>query len=456
MTNDHNVDFPIIRVKATAVGQHPGRIQGETGHSRFPEGFVLLFERRSGQPLTLFNYFSREVGVSGRTDYLKWKNTQKSLADDGANFATFLYLRGSSIESAKFSDLEAYAHALGVSISSVTGRRFSDSTRRRRIGTIVEFYEWAFERGWLDRVIPPRNGKLPSGLRFKAGALKSDASVRALMPNRPAADEKVRVIPRKVLPRLLRRLGPSIDKRTAYGPLARDRLVAESSLGTSARLVSLASLETVDVLNAERLIDPTDPHQLLTVPVRPKGNAPSRIIVPQAILIKWLIYYRTERAEVCRKVLECDGGCGRVSSKLFLNHATANGRDLGRAASEDTLSRAFTAAVLAEGMIRKEMVAAINEFGDLQFDTRGEIVLKEVVVPANTFHHLRHTYVVLTYHAMKRAGRVNPWKAISNALGHKLMATTIDIYGSHVEIDESGLSEAVDSFLSNLDEDGDD
>ncbi|TAU52543.1 hypothetical protein ELI43_06825 [Rhizobium leguminosarum] len=452
MSNEDFFEHPILRIRAKEVAPHPGRIETETDSSVFPPGFVLLFEAETGRPLSLFNHFNKEVAVAGRSDPEKWKKTQKSYADDGANYATFLHYRGKSLETGKFSDLKAYAQVMGTSLSTETGRKFATSTRRRRIGTIVGFYEWTFEKGYLPRVLPPRSGKLPAGLRFKAESPKADKAVRALMPGKPRPDEKVNLVPLAVVARVLKQLGPKVEQRVPHGPPSRDRLVAESALATSARLVSLVSIDVLDVLNAERLIDPQDANQLLVIRVQPKGDGPPKILVPQSLLIKWLKYYRGERAEICRKAIERHGPARRISTKLFLNHMTANGRDLGGAASEDTLSRAFTAAILEIGHTTLESRAVLDEFGKPQVNRSGHIIWNEVEVAANTFHDLRHTYVVMTYHAMKRAGHRNPWKVISIALGHKLMSTTIDTYGKHVEVDESGLSQAVDDFLSNLDE----
>ncbi|WP_416408572.1 hypothetical protein [Agrobacterium rosae] len=52
---------------------------------------------------------------------------------------------------------------------------------------------------------------------------------------------------------------------------------------------------------------------------------------------------------------------------------------------------------------------------------------------------------------MKKAGNKNPWKTISEAIGHRHIATTIDTYAKHVAIDEGELGDAVGALLSSLD-----
>ncbi|MGO7530834.1 hypothetical protein [Rhizobium leguminosarum] len=447
------LDQPIIRIRAAHIPDHRGRIATEADISRFPPGFILLFEAKTGRPLTLYNEFTRDVAVGGRTDFEKWKNTQKAYSDDGANFATFLHFRGKSLEAATFQDIKAYSALLSQSISSQTGQKFEVQTRSRRITTIVAFYEHAHEKGSLRRIIPPRTGGgLPAGLRYKAERPRAAKSVRDLTPEKVRPGEKINLIPIPVLRKALKHLGPQIHERCSEGLPTRDRLVCESAMATGGRLISLMSVKVIDVLNAERRMNPTDPNELLVIPVKTKGHAPPTILVPQALLTKWLIYYRGERAEICRTVVERFGRNRIISDNLFLNDINANGRDLGNAATEDTISRAFSGALMAIGHTTLEKRAVRDSDGVPIRGQNGELMWAWVEVPANTFHDLRHTFVVTTYHIMKRLGDRNPWKTISLALGHKSQATTIDIYGKHVTIDESSLSDAVDEVLYNLDD----
>jgi hypothetical protein len=289
-------------------------------------------------------------------------------------------------------------------------------------------------------------------LKYKAERPRAAKSVRDLTPQKVGAAEKINLVPISVLRRVLERLGPKIHERRPGGPPTRDRLVCESAMGTGGRLVSLMSIKVMDVLNAERQMNHADLNELLIIPVRTKGNAPPTILVPQALLKKWLIYYKGERAEICRKVVERFGRSRKISENLFLNSINANDRDLGDAATEDTISRAFAAALMEIGHTTAEERAVRDNDGVPVRDHNGKLVSTKVEVPANTFHDLRHTFVVRTYHAMKRLGDRNPWTTISLALGHKTQATTIEIYGKHVTIDESALSEAVDEVLYNLDD----
>lgn len=452
MVDNGLLDQPILRIRATAVPPHAGQISSDHESSKIPVGFVMLFDATTNMPLTLFHQFLIETAVAGRSKFEDWKNTEEAYADDGANYAAFLYFRGKTLETATFADLKGYSETLGAAISSNTGREFADSSKSRRVGTMVAFYEWGFNRGSIARVIPVRHeARLPAGVRPHWTQSRSQDPIRRLTPSGSGLAEKVKLIPINLLQSVLNNLGPRVDKREPYGPASRDRVVAETGYGTGARIGSIADVEVIDVLNAERLIDPTDPNQLHTIHVRTKGRAPELILVQQSILRKWLLYIRGERAEICRKVAEKFGKERHVSPKLFLNHITSNDRDLGRAASKDTLSRAFTSAIIRAGGILQERRARIDINGGPVTDDRGNPVWEPYDAAANSFHHLRHTYVVMTYHAMKLAGHKNPWKTISEAIGHKHIATTIDTYAKHVAIDEGELGDAVAALLTSLD-----
>jgi integrase len=452
MSNDEDVGHPILRIRAADIPNHRGRVTTENETSQFPPKFILLFDAKTGRPLTAFNEFLRDTAVAGRTDFAKWKNTQEAYADDGANFATFLHFRNKTFETATFQDIKDYSALLQQSISSQTGRKFETQTRSRRLTTIVAFYEHAHEKGSLPRIIPPRTGGLPVGLKYKVEKPRADRSVRALVPTKVKTGEKINLIPILVLKKALAHLGPKIHERRSEGPSIRDRLLAESGLATGGRLVSLMSVKVVDVLNAEQRMNGADPSELLIMPVETKGGAEPSLLVPQWLLKKWLVYYRGERAEICRRMIERFGRSRAISDNLFLNGINSNDRDLGNAANEDTISRAFSKALIAIGHTRLEKRAVRDGDGVPIHDPKGGFVWEWVKVPANTFHDLRHTFVVTTYHAMKRAGDTSPWKVISLALGHRNISTTIDIYGKHVAIDESSLSDAMNQFLYSLDD----
>ena len=67
--------------------------------------------------------------------------------------------------------------------------------------------------------------------------------------------------------------------------------------------------------------------------------------------------------------------------------------------------------------------------------------------PKHSFHDLRHTYAVITYHLEKQNGNSEPWKKIQSILGHKNLSTTMDIYLDQVNAFDTGPSVDYRSIL---------
>lgn len=444
MITEEVCSHPVTRIRSVQVQNHRGRLRfGSTG-SALPTGFVMLFDTETGSPITLFNLFLKST-TAGRSS-ARWKETQKSYADDLANWYAFMKFRGRAIETATRSDLEEYAEILCQEISSDTGHVFADNTRRRRLGTVITAYQWAFDEGHLPGIAFEGFSNVVYGSDNEADA-PSD-----LLPPKPRPGEHVSVIPLKSLRMIFKQLGLVIEERRPYGPSIRDRLAAEIGFAFALRVDEIANIDVHQILDLERLIDPDDPKQLLELRLKKTKGRSSRVVpIAQRLLKKFLHYIRGERAEVCRRVVELFGSTRTPSNMLFLNLVSANKRDLGRGASADTLSRAFTSAAKATGHIRRESRALLGADGVPLRNFDGSLQLGFHIVAANTFHDLRHTYVVVGYRVLKKKGVKNPWKELSLVLGHATMKTTIDTYGRHVEIDEADISDILDEMLYDRD-----
>ncbi|WP_179877552.1 tyrosine-type recombinase/integrase [Rhizobium anhuiense] len=404
----------------------------------------MLFDTETGEPITLFNLFLKAT-TAGRA-IARWKETQKSYADDLANWYTFLKFRGMAVDNPSRSNLEEYAGNLVQEISSDTGQEFADSTQRRRLGTVITAYKWATNEGYL------ASNPFENISNVVYGGNEDRDDISDLMPGKPRPGEHVSVVPLKPLRIIFKQLGPVIEERQPYGPSIRDRLAAEIGFASALRVDEIANIDVHQILALERLIDPDDPKQLLELRLnKTKGRASRVVPLAQRLLKKFLHYIRGERAEVCRRVVELFGFTRTPSNMLFLNLVTANKRDLGRAASKDTLSRAFTSAAKATGHIKRENRALLGPDGVPLRNFDGSLLLGFHIVAANTFHDLRHTYVVVGYRVLKKKGVKNPWKELSLVLGHATMKTTIDTYGRHVEIDEADISDILDEMLYDRD-----
>jgi integrase len=434
---------PVIRLRAVEVAPHEGHWKTGQQSSKLPKGMVVLFESETGTPITLFNLFLRAVTV-GRP-FHKWKETQESYADDLANWYAFLAFRNVVPALAGFADLEDYAAVLTQEVSSNTGFSFSDSTRRRRLGTVLTCYDWLTSNGFLAQ----------NPLEREKSSIRTaePKNLSELLPPQPRPDEHVTVVPLPILKQILCRLGPKVEERVPYGPSTRDRLAVETAAATAMRVDEIANIDVHRILDMEKLIDPSDPKQIFNLRLsKTKGRRRARdVVIAKKLLLKLLLYIKNERAEICRRFLELNGGRRDPSSKLFLNLISASHRDLGNPASADTLSRKFSEAAIAEGHVRRHVRAKIGLDGVPLRDGSGALIEEVTFSAANTIHDLRHTYVVVGYKILTAKGIKNPWKQLSLVLGHKEVQTTIDIYGRHVHIDEAELTDILDEMLYDRD-----
>lgn len=133
-----------------------------------------------------------------------------------------------------------------------------------------------------------------------------------------------------------------------------------------------------------------------------KGGRPRSVTLPASVYDELIQYVDSERGEAVR-------GHRHPTTALFVNHATAT-RNAGGPVTPHTVTRNFNRAVFAAGLIRT-----------VDADPPRRIA-------AHTFHDLRHTYAVATYFALQKAGKAEPWMLLKTLLGHRSVATTLDIY----------------------------
>src|SRR5690606_32987830 len=117
-------------------------------------------------------------------------------------------------------------------VSSKTRRKFENRTIRRRVGTAIDFHEWAFQEGLIqERIVakPDRLLKAAETLRANVHTPSdaSDPTKLGLPQYQP--DEKVNFLSKRSLIAILGNLGPS-----PYDPVGddqrflRNRLMAET------------------------------------------------------------------------------------------------------------------------------------------------------------------------------------------------------------------------------------
>lgn len=205
----------------------------------------------------------------------------------------------------------------------------------------------------------------------------------------------------------------------------RNWLICYTGFATGARLDEILSIETSQVATWNSSPSP----EVLTLR-RSKGRrtgATGRdIFIPVPLKEKLQKYYLTER----KKIVARARGLKRDYSEpaeLFITGLKASGAEVGGPYRQRRVAEMFSSAQLACRQLR-----TVTEFDPLSGKS------KEVPIAKHTFHHTRHTYVVRAYRYYIGAGlsRDQAWMAIKEALGHRRVSTTIELYGGAIADDE--------------------
>lgn len=257
----------------------------------------------------------------------------------------------------------------------------AQNTIKRRMATLSSFYRHALS-----------TDKLPF-----------DRRTGSMAGSHPL--ELVRPIPLKYLSSFVDCLGPRPSRWSGVGT---------SRLWCCAMLAMIAGLRRIEVcgLDVDQIrslkIDRRDrmfPHAILLRVA--KGGRKRSIMLPTCLVEELLIYIDGER----KASASSDDG---PVQPIFANHAHAR-RSPHQRLAPATLSLDFRNAMLTADIRRMHL--------GFQYGTGPSLKL-------HTFHDLRHTCACLLY--LTYFESQNPWLEVQNRLGHKLLSTTTDIYGRHI------------------------
>ena len=354
-------------------------------------------------------------------------NTQAALCADLYEWFSFLDVIQLRWDTVDITDIEEYRDRLLSSISPKTGQPYAVSTVRRRLTTIFDFYKWArrceltgHEVRSADTRATPRNFDRNALAHTQAG--DSTSEINLAMP-RAYVEDQVDALTLIDLRQVLHELGPMNGDANDHRP-RRDRIIATLAVSTGMRLDECASLTLAQFLGLAR-----DPHYG-NYPLRltkTKGLRPRTVMLPAGIHDEIQAYVDGERSEA----VHGQRRPGAVS--LFVNgfHAT---RNRGGPITPHTIWRHFHEAVIAAGLVR-----TIQRDG-----------LPPITVAAHSFHDLRHTFALVMYFELRRAGKAEPWLALKNLLGHRHLTTTINTYLRSVQTQEAVITDLLHDYLKAL------
>jgi len=238
--------------------------------------------------------------------------------------------------------------------------------------------------------------------------------------------------------RLLEELKPRLAGSRS-GLSAKDWLIAFIGFTTGSRIDEILSIDYAQVMRWS-----SDTKSTTITPNRSKGrrnNATGRVIFVPAHLKNALLNYALgERKHI---VAQCKTAFKdyREPKELFLNGMGCPPRHLGLPYRSRRAVERFARAQLQCGITKKSYRYELNTARS-----------REVVLPKHTFHHTRHTYVVMAFRHYARIGlhRDQIWMMLKENLGHASVTTTIEIYGRAIADDEIALREAQMATVSSI------
>ncbi|MDX0702706.1 tyrosine-type recombinase/integrase [Sinorhizobium medicae] len=441
-------DTPVIRHRAQN-GTHL-QLERDRPAYRLPDGFQMLFYG-NGRPITLINHYLANRAKAQIIDGIDWRQTQQSLADDGAQATTFFHSLGKTWDDLNFKIIVSYAAALQAGYSVWTQKKLAPNTVTRRIGTVLRIAKFARQNKYPMGELPSADIKPADILQLAAEQLQDlGHNPDFVAPSERAQPRINPILEAKVI---LDELGPDILSQESSPKNCRDRLLAETALYTGLRVDEVEHLTVHHILFLASDME-AKPHQreFQLYITHTKGSKPGYVIFPKRIIEALVKYIETERALVVETAKTRLGEDYRDPGALFLNGIHANGRDLGRAMTAAMISRVFSRAVARCGLFVEEERFRLAPNGELVFDGKtGQPMTEAVRRPAHTYHDLRHTFAVVQYSIRSLRGDKNPLATVKTLLRHKLSQTTADIYLSWLHVFERQLSEMLSDLFHDLD-----
>lgn len=349
------------------------------------------------------------------------RHTWASAAYDLKCWFQYIQARGVHWSEANEHERETFADDYSQSISPRTGHEYGDRTINRRLSTVRAFYHFARQQGWylgdIGKFVEMRCiSSAPIDVDALAHTRSSYGSVieRDPLLRKVGRNDVIRPLMVSDLRKLLTSVSQNAVARQGDMCRVRDRIILDCGWVCGMRLNDVVSLTTLKFLSLT--VEPGQEFQDFPVIVeKSKGKVTRLTSVPGWLVLDIQHYILTERASSAK------AGRARAETRLFLGHA--NSKSAGKPISRSAIQKLMAQACQRVGIV--ETVEKVDS-------ETGENIHK--IVPKHSFHDLRHNCAVLTYHAEKTRGNVEPWKTVQVKLGHKSLKVTMDVYLAYVEL----------------------
>lgn len=378
-----------------------------------PQGFRYLVDDETGDvvvPVLLHLHSKYNGPAAFRKGRWTKENATRDAAADLKAWWTYCEIKDRAWDEADDALLANYIIDLRSFTSADTEDFLSDSTIRRRLSSIAEFYRYAKVR-W-DLEVTPRL-EAATILAKHRGSASSKATRNLDLDPHPFDDNHV--------PLLAEAMGPLPSERKAGSNLScKERLAFELALMVGLRVDEIVSLNVADFDDLQESSGGIAGAVSLRIE-RTKGLRPRTIYIPNALLREIKVYLTGERAEAVMAARNRWLGDELPPVTLLVNSPAA-GANAGKSLRSATIEEKFNGIQKALGLTRREVIR------------RDQPDQSVVEVPRYVFHDGRHTFALWSYQSQRELGlrgdpkAEDPISFVQRRLGHAHRSTTTDIY----------------------------
>jgi integrase/recombinase XerC len=412
----------IVR-SAVHLDSHPVLSLEELGQCALPAGFLFLVDDETGrivEPVLLY-LTDRFISRKGYSQL----NTLRAAVYILKDWWAFLSEFTKTWNEVCTDDLRFYRDAMLQTVSPKTHRPYDVGTVRRRLSTVLQFYDWAEREGFFGEILNVKSVRqIARSLDRNAMAhLTSSAGrieVSDLLPlSRRGADDAVRPLTEteyRTVAHLLGPLPPEAGQSITDCRPTRYRLIAEVAIHTGMRRDEISSLTVWQIFDLRP--DASRPFEVVRLRIiKTKGLRPRHVFMPNWLVVGLLWYIEHERKQALTAAKRLGLKNNAPEPKvLFLNGPEAR-RHAGKPLQNGTIDVHFHQAILSAGLTH----AVHKTHPETGVHYNGQ-------VPSHVFHDLRHTFATWLYWFEKSQGNPEPWKKIQARLGHTELSTTTDLY----------------------------
>jgi len=353
---------------------------------------------------------------------LRRKNSAEAMAADLRDWWEHLSVFGLNWDRVERVDVEQYRDSMLWRISPHTHRPYRPGTVRRRLFTIINFYDWATSQGLCNVSISFREPLILPTTTDQSGsahAIKRSANYAHLLPKRESTKwSGVRYLSRDQYKAIAEQMGQlPTDPGCPIGqtPL---RLVCDLMLNTGLRLNEALALTVSQAASLGPFSGNPMSVRYLRV-TETKGGVPRNVPIPLWVICEIDKYVKLHRPTAM------NAASIRPTSKIFLNGW--NMRKSGLPLKAAYFRKNFQQAVINCGLTRRTLKYSLDSYAQTERTSH-----------AFSPHCLRHTFAIWKYYQERKFGNPEPWKIIQAILGHAHLSTTTDLYlGAAGEFEET-------------------